>query len=167
MERDWYPTKAIAKRVRVTRDARGWTAQKLADELAAQGVPWTRSTVAKLENGNRPTVSVDEWLALAAVLDISPLHLLVPPLPSPLAPEDGEGSRSPDDPNSPNDNAPYRVTTKFTVPCWRVRQFVRGTRHLPGMNPWKFYIEAPLHERPSGDSLRRLVKSNERRGDDG
>jgi hypothetical protein len=46
--------------------------------MAAVGVPWERMVVTKLETGRRPNVSVEEMLALAYVLDVAPVHLLVP-----------------------------------------------------------------------------------------
>lgn len=42
------------------------------------GVSWDRSIVANLENGRRASVSVEELLALAYVLNVAPIHLLVP-----------------------------------------------------------------------------------------
>lgn len=42
------------------------------------GVAWDRSIVANFENGRRPSVSVEEWLALAYVLGVAPMHMLVP-----------------------------------------------------------------------------------------
>jgi transcriptional regulator with XRE-family HTH domain len=41
------------------------------------GVPWDRSTVAKLETGRRGAVSVPELFALAAALEVTPAALLV------------------------------------------------------------------------------------------
>ena len=39
---------------------------------------WTRIVVTKLETGRRQSVSVEELLALAYVLNVAPVHLLVP-----------------------------------------------------------------------------------------
>jgi len=152
------PTAAIAASVRELRKRRGLTAEQLAQRLSAQGIPWDRYTVNKLENGKRQNVTLNEWLALATVLDVAPVHLLVPTWPAPLWAE-GSDSRPEDD---PNDDAPYQVTPTIAVPCWRARQFVRGARPLPGMDPWKFYAERPGHERPDSEGLRELVQSNER-----
>lgn len=68
----------ISLQARALRGARGWSAQRLAEEMTSVGVPWDRSVVANLENGRRRAVSVDEWLALAMVLGVAPIHLLVP-----------------------------------------------------------------------------------------
>lgn len=60
------------------RTARGWSAAHLAKEMTGVGVAWDRSIVANLELGRRATVSVEELLALAYVLNVAPVHLLVP-----------------------------------------------------------------------------------------
>lgn len=56
-----------------------WSAERLAREMAAVGVPWTRNTVANLENGRRKQITAHELLALAWVLDVAnPSELLAP-----------------------------------------------------------------------------------------
>jgi len=58
-----------------------WTADRLAEEMAAVGIPWTRDVVVNLENGRRKSVAAHEVTALAYVLDAeTPLDLLVPPV---------------------------------------------------------------------------------------
>ncbi|MFE2428437.1 helix-turn-helix domain-containing protein [Streptomyces sp. NPDC059373] len=155
------PTRAIAKRVKELRGERGLTGANLAERMTELGVPWDRSIVANLENGRRGSVSVAELLGLAFVLDVAPIHLLVPAWPSPLWDEEGH-SRPEGEPNEPNDDAPYQITPTLAVPCWRARQFVRGSRPLPGMDAWKFYAEQPAHERPDAEGLRKMVESNQR-----
>ncbi|MGW1137613.1 helix-turn-helix domain-containing protein [Streptomyces zhihengii] len=124
--RTWSPTDAVARRVREVRAARGMSAQQLADALAAEGIAWQRSTVAKLENGNRENVSLTEWLALAAVLNVAPVHLLLP-----LAGEDAQ----------------YLATPTRAEDIERVRGWVRGHYPLPGGNVVKFQDEMPEEER--------------------
>jgi transcriptional regulator with XRE-family HTH domain len=65
------PSQAVARHVRGLRKRRGLTAAQLADQMRAAGVPWQRSTVAKFENGLRQTVSIDEVVTLAQVLDVT------------------------------------------------------------------------------------------------
>jgi transcriptional regulator with XRE-family HTH domain len=72
------PTRVLAARVRELRRQRGWTAAQLGVRMAEQGIKWDRSIVANLENGRRATVSVDEWFALAYVLEVPPVSLIVP-----------------------------------------------------------------------------------------
>jgi len=150
------PTRVIAERVRELRDDRGWSTSDLARAMRAAGVPWERGVVTKLEAGYRQSVTVTELLTLAAVLDVAVVHLLVPTYPSPLW---GEGEpRSPDDPNEPSDDAPYQVTPGQQVPCWRVRQFVRGHRPLPGQDVWRFFGQAPAQERLSEEALEKRAR---------
>lgn len=148
------PTAVIAARVRELRGAR--TAEWLAAQMRREGIGWTRLVVTKLETGRRESVSVGELLALAAVLNVSPLHLMVPPYPSPLWAD--RGSRSPDDPNDPNDNAPYQVTPETAVPCYRVRQWVRAYEPLPGGDLLPFLQTMPANERPCDDDIKRRLR---------
>ncbi len=52
---------------------------ELGERMAALRPSWSRSTVVKLENLNREQVSVADWLALAAVLNVPPPMLLTDP----------------------------------------------------------------------------------------
>jgi transcriptional regulator with XRE-family HTH domain len=85
------PRQVFAARVREARERRGWTQQQLADRLAEIGYTdetgtrlLARSTLAKIEDGRgdgsgpRSNASLEDVLALAAALDCSPMHLLVP-----------------------------------------------------------------------------------------
>lgn len=78
MHRSETPTEIVARRVRELRRRHGWSAQKLTGEMNKAGIGWNRGVVTKLENGRRESVSVAEWLALAYVLDVSPLSLVTP-----------------------------------------------------------------------------------------
>ncbi|MDD4866184.1 MAG: helix-turn-helix transcriptional regulator [Mycobacterium sp.] len=60
----------VAAQVRALRNARGWTGQRLAQEMARLGIAWDRYTVTNLERGRRQDVTVDELQALADVFDI-------------------------------------------------------------------------------------------------
>jgi transcriptional regulator with XRE-family HTH domain len=68
----------VARQVRELRGARGWSGAQLADAMAAEGFGWDRSTVTAIENGRRTALTIDEWLGLARVLSVAPLHLIVP-----------------------------------------------------------------------------------------
>lgn len=125
------PTSVIAKRVREVRDRRGLTAEQLAERLVALGVNWQRSTVAKLENDKRENVTVTEWLALAAALNVAPVHLLIPP-------DAGE------------DDA-YQVTPETQVAATTARDWIRGRHPLPGARRREFAAEAPDDEWVSFD----------------
>jgi transcriptional regulator with XRE-family HTH domain len=145
-ERQDFPTKVVAEQMRALRTARGISAAKLAEQMAAEGVSFDKTVVANLELGRRRFVTVQELLGLAATLNVAPVHLLVPPLPSPLWGYPGQ-SRSPDDPNDPNDEQTYYwVTPTTAVPVYRARQFVRGSHPLPGADPRPFYAAVPPQE---------------------
>src|SRR5215468_2511458 len=71
-------TQAIAGEIRQRRKTRGMSAEDLAAACADLGMPIPRSTLADLENGRRASISVAEWLAIAAALDVPPVMLLCP-----------------------------------------------------------------------------------------
>ncbi len=72
------PSRLIARQVRKARNDRGWSAQRLAEELQKVGLPWDRTIIANLENGRRQAVSVEELLALSYVLAVPPILMLAP-----------------------------------------------------------------------------------------
>jgi transcriptional regulator with XRE-family HTH domain len=73
------PTAAtVAANVRRIRDeVRGWSTYELAGQLAKAGRPIAPSAVSKIERGERQ-VTVDDLLALAYVLRVTPNALLLP-----------------------------------------------------------------------------------------
>lgn len=87
------------------------------------GVRWDRSIVANLENGRRATVSVEELLALAYVLDVAPVHLVVP-----------------------LDDGQFHVTPEWATNADRAREWFRGQHPLPSTDPRIFFSEVPLDE---------------------
>lgn len=104
------PTRVIARRVRNLREGRKWSGERLAKEMTKVGVPWDRNIVANLETGRRASVSVVELLALAFVLDVAPVHLLVPT----------------------SANGPwYAFTPDQVAPAPVVREWIRGRYWLP------------------------------------
>jgi len=125
MEQD-APTKVIADRVRDLRTKRGWSGADLAAAMRAVGIPWERVVVAKLESGRRATVSPSELLALAYVLNVAPVHLMVPP----------------DDPD-----APYVVTPEITRTRAAARAWIRGVAPVDDDMDWRqFFAEVPREE---------------------
>lgn len=120
------PTKVIAARVRALRERRGWSGDVLARAMRAAGIPWERVVVAKLETGRRASVTVTELLALAYVLNVAPVHLIVPP----------------DEPD-----ATYRITDEVAESRSSVRAWIRGVTPLnPDSDPRQFYAEVPREE---------------------
>ncbi|MFE4078523.1 helix-turn-helix domain-containing protein [Paenarthrobacter sp. YIM B13468] len=66
--------KQLGSVVRKLRQAAGLTQEQLAQQLTAEGLPTKQNTVAKLENGLRPT-SVTEFSALARLFNLSVAEL--------------------------------------------------------------------------------------------
>lgn len=128
------PHRGIADRVRELRRNRGMSAQALSERMNAVGVPWDRHIVANLETGRRAAVTVEELLALAYVLEVAPVHLIVP--------TDG-------------DDEPYRVTPAGVpeVTRSRVRHWVRGFQELPGQDHRRYFSEVPPHEFGIGEPM--------------
>ncbi len=90
-------TALIAERVKLLRDKdhRNLSGTELAKRLRAVGIPWTQTTVAKLESGARESVSVHELLALALVLGTTPLSLITDPRAGQVVPLAGDFSADP------------------------------------------------------------------------
>jgi transcriptional regulator with XRE-family HTH domain len=69
------------RRIRETRQRRGWTAKELAERCAEAGAPHiTPTVITNLETRRRATreITVDEVLVLAHALQVAPLQLMVP-----------------------------------------------------------------------------------------
>ncbi|MFJ8951866.1 helix-turn-helix domain-containing protein [Streptomyces sp. NPDC102381] len=144
---------AVRTRVKELRGRKGWSGTDLGRELEALGVPWNRSVVANFESGRRPAVSVQELLALAAVLDVAPISLLVPMY-----------------------SEPYRVTPEGMEPqnSVDVWMWMRGQQPLPGTSAASsrlYFAEAPTQvgrgERDPATGLYEWYEKVEREGGDG
>ena len=72
------PTQDVIRNMRALREAKGVTAQRLADGCTAVGVPMDRAMVSKLERGFREKFTVAELAAFAHVLGVSIDMLLGP-----------------------------------------------------------------------------------------
>lgn len=71
------PSEVFRARLREARRLKGWTQRDLAAALAEVGMKLDASNVTRLERGTRG-VTLDDVLAIAAALGVSPLHLFVP-----------------------------------------------------------------------------------------
>lgn len=121
------PHEVIAERVKTLRKGRGWSAELLAEKMSGVGIPWSRVVVAKLETGRRPGVSVEEFLALAYVLEVAPVHLVVPPL-------DAEDS----------DRTPYQLMPNGPVSApSAVRAWIRGQMPIGSVSARRYFTEVP------------------------
>jgi transcriptional regulator with XRE-family HTH domain len=73
---DW--THVIGQKVRAVRKARSYSTQRLSDLCSEQGFAVPRNTVVNLETGRKESISVQELVAIALALDVSPVSLLYP-----------------------------------------------------------------------------------------
>lgn len=131
------PDQVIGHRVRQLRGRKSWTAQQLADAMKAVGLSeWSRVAVTKLENWPkyRRSVSVEELLALAYVLDVAPVNLVVPV-----------------DAGADNELDLYQVTPDDAFSSWAIREWIRGRKPLPGQNERTYFAEVPLNEMRADD----------------
>lgn len=69
------PGAVFGEQLRITREHKRWTQQRLSDRTRELGHPVDRATIAKIERGSRRNVALDDALALAAALNVSPVHL--------------------------------------------------------------------------------------------
>lgn len=121
------PTATVATRVRELREKRGWSARELAERCATAGAPHLdRSIIANIESGRRRSVSVEELLVFAYVLDVAPVHLLVPVV----------------------DDVLYAATPDTICTPTRAREWVRGKLSMTGLSANKkiFFTEVPEDE---------------------
>jgi transcriptional regulator with XRE-family HTH domain len=117
--------RALAAMVRQARDRRGWSGEQLAERCAQAGMDsLDRSTIANIENGRRRRIGVDEWLVLAHVLNVAPLHLLLPR----------------------DDDDLVGVTPAVTVNAAQARRWVTGREPLPGSDEATYRFEVPRSE---------------------
>ena len=73
------PIRTAARRMKKFRTDSNLSAEGLAEQMRARGIPWRREVVANLETGRRDRLDVDELLALALVFGVPPMVLLVDP----------------------------------------------------------------------------------------
>jgi transcriptional regulator with XRE-family HTH domain len=114
-------TRVVGARVAELRGKRGWSAADLARRLADEGAPeLNRWVIANLETGRRESVSIDEVLVLAYVLDVSPLFLFVDVT-----------------------NTTAMIVGNQILLSDRLRQWVRGNVPLGGQDPVVYERERP------------------------
>jgi transcriptional regulator with XRE-family HTH domain len=72
------PSQVFAKRLKETRNDRGFSQTALAQRLTDVGQPMSKAALLRIESGERGLL-LDEAIALAQVLHVAPAHLLSPP----------------------------------------------------------------------------------------
>jgi len=120
------PTEVFRERLREVRRLKRWTQSDLAAALAGNGVDLAEPAVTRMERGSRG-VSLDEAIAIAAVLGVSPLHMFVPL----------------------DDNDSSQVTPQMSVPVTEARAWARGQRPLREEDERLFYAQTPESEADS------------------
>jgi transcriptional regulator with XRE-family HTH domain len=116
------PSEVFRRRLREVRLAKGWTQQQLADALASAGAELTSFAIARLESGKRG-VSLDEAVAMAAVLGPSLLHMI-----------------------TPLEHVRVHLAPRLAERAIDVRAWVRGQRPLRQADEQLFYFQAPPSE---------------------
>lgn len=134
---------AVAVLVKRLRQNRGWSAQRLGEEMTRAGAAWDRSIVANFENGRRPYITVEELLALAAVLEVAPVDLVVP--------KELTGE-------------PYQVTPTLSASADTVREWIRGENVLVKAEPGRIGNEAISVSAPVAQIMRFVESMPDERG---
>lgn len=123
-------TRSVMAQVKRHREALGLRAQDVSDRAAALGVNLPRGVIAKLESGERRQITLPEFIAMSAALEV-PLPLLLAPIDMGAEVEVLPGFRRPAD-------VAYRIFSgeawSQSDPAWRTaerdRFIVRTNRML-------------------------------------
>lgn len=135
----------VAKNLVRFRKYRGLTTRQLAQELERAGRPIPSSGITRMEKGERH-VTVDELVALALVLDVSPPLLLLP-TERPEVPGDSRGERIP-------------LTWSVTAPwetAWRWMHGQRPARDASQREIRGFWFENRPYESDNPEDEAKLV----------
>ncbi len=114
----------FARGLKAQREGQRLSQAELAKRLVELGHGMHQTAIAKIETNDR-TVSLQDAMALAAALNVSPAYLI-----------SGDYSME----------KTVAVTHKLKVSPRQVRQWVRGTRALPGQDPFVFMKEISRDE---------------------
>jgi transcriptional regulator with XRE-family HTH domain len=120
----------FARRLAEVRKRRGLSAKALADKVSELGHPVHRSKIAKIESQDEKAraISLEDVLALAYALDVSPLYLITP--------IERFGPRM------------LIVGDGLPVDADDARVWLRGKAPLHGQDPKVFALERPSDEVP-------------------
>jgi transcriptional regulator with XRE-family HTH domain len=116
------PSEVFRARLREVRRLKRWTQADLAAALVGAGMALGEPAITRMERGPRG-VSLDEAIAIAAMLGVSPPHMVVPP-------EDSD----------------TQLTPRLAVPAADARAWIRGQRPLREADERLFYVQTPPGE---------------------
>lgn len=116
------PSEVFRARLREVRRVKGLTQPELSEALASVGVELNEFVITRIESGKR-RVSLDEAVALAAVLGPSLLHMLVP-----------------------LDDTRVHLTPEMPERAIDARAWIRGQRPLRQADEQLFYYQTPPSE---------------------
>lgn len=134
---------------RKTPEGKRATTAYVAERVRDMGVPMSASTITKIEKGLR-RVTVDELVALAAVLDVSPVTLLLHDVDSVTNIEA----------DVVNTSKPVQLTEKVSVPWETAWRWAHGTDQLPGhrsVSQSKFFEENRPYDRGMKYEIERVL----------
>jgi transcriptional regulator with XRE-family HTH domain len=132
------PSGVIRRRLREIRDSRRLTRKQLADRLEAIGYPIEALTLARIEGGRVKRLTVDDVIALAYALDVSPLFLMLP--------YEGELRAYEGETIWLTDGTVEIGANVQPVDPHMLRDWLRGNETLPGQDASRFNRELPPDE---------------------
>lgn len=133
------PGDAFRRRLTEARKALGLTQRQLVERLGAAGMPMNQAAVARIESGTRK-VSLDEAIAIAAVLDIAPVHMFLPI----AGDQRGKSGRH---------GPPVHLAPAMPVDQVKARRWSRGQLPLRPESFWTYLDQSPGDITVSGEEL--------------
>lgn len=109
----------ITRQLPGLRERRGMSQRQLSRVLSESGFPIAHPTIARTETPGARSVTLDETIALAAALDVCPIHLFLPV----------------------RADVDVAITPARVVSPRQARQWVRGQASLPGQDRRAFAAE--------------------------
>ena len=116
--------RVAVEQVKALRRRQGISQAKLAQRLTALGLEFTQAALARLETGRTRNLSVHDLFALAAALDVAPVHLLA----SSFTGED------------------VPIVGNTTLSPRYCRDWIRGRRPLPDADARRYYEQTASEE---------------------
>jgi transcriptional regulator with XRE-family HTH domain len=115
------PGDVFRARLTEARKARGWSKAALARRLEEIGHPLHETAIVRIESGKRG-VTLDDSVAIAAALDVAPIHLWLP--------IDGD--------------EPIALTPALEVDIEHAREWAQGRRPLDQADSRYYAYQSPL-----------------------